>query len=189
MLPHTRLNRSLRILIVTNSALVFLVSLFAPFYAIYIVNLGGDIAMAGFSWALYMMVTGVLIFLFANWELKIKEPELLVALGYVLRAVVFLSYAFMGSIMQLLITQILWGIASAISAPAFDSVYAAHTTSEDSIAQWSGLEGIMAIMTGLGALLGGLVIEGFGYHTVFASMAVISLSLGIYVWMLPSEVL
>ncbi len=135
MLPHARLNRPLRILIVTNAILMFLVSLFAPFYAVFIASLGGGIALAGLSWALYQIVSGVLILLFSQWELKIKEPELLIALGYLLRGGVFLSYAFMETFTQLFITQILWGIATALGTPAFDAVYASHTTAEDSIVQ------------------------------------------------------
>ena len=50
--PQTRLNRSLRILIITNTGIVFVVGLFAPFYAVFIQNIGGNIAFAGFSWAL-----------------------------------------------------------------------------------------------------------------------------------------
>ncbi|MDE2173438.1 MAG: hypothetical protein KGJ31_02460, partial [Patescibacteria group bacterium] len=67
VLPRTQLNRPLRILITTNSLLVFIIGLFAPFYAVFVAHLGGNIAFAGFSWAIFSIVSGVLIFLFANW--------------------------------------------------------------------------------------------------------------------------
>jgi hypothetical protein len=189
ILPGTPLNRSLRILIATNASLVFLLGLFGPFYAVFVVSIGGSIALAGVSWALMMIVSGLLIFLFSNWELKVKEQELLIALGYVLRAGVFLSYAFMTNIPQLLATQVLWGVASAIGTPAFDAVYADHTAKESSIVQWGQWEGISAIMTGIAAIIGGFVIESFGYQVVFISMCLISLFLGLYIWRLPREVL
>lgn len=189
ILPNTRLNRSLRILVVTNSILVFIMGLFAPFYAVFIQKIGGNIAFAGFSWAIFSIVGGVLIFLFSNLELRVKEQELLIALGYLLRSAVFISYAFMTSIAQLIATQILWGVAMALSAPAFDSVYAAHTTQESSIVQWGSWEGIASIAAGLAALVGGLIIQAFGYQVIFIIMAVISMGLGIYIWMLPRDVL
>lgn len=189
VLPGHRLNRSLRILITTNSILVFIVGLFAPFYAVFVQDIGGNIAFAGFSWAIFSIVAGVLIFLFSNWELKVKEQELLIALGYVLRGGVFLSYAFMSSMTQLIATQILWGVASALGTPAFDSVYASHTSQEDSIVQWGGWEGISAIMSGVAALIGGVVIQLFGYQFVFIAMTLISFALGIYIWRLPRDVL
>jgi predicted MFS family arabinose efflux permease len=187
--PHTRLNHSLRILVATNSILVFIVGLFAPFYAVFIQHIGGNIAFAGLSWAIFSIVGGVLIFLFSNWELKVKEPELLLALGYILTAGVFLSYAFMTSITQLIVTQVLWGVATALGTPAFDSIYANHTTKENSIVEWGRWEGISAIVTGIAALIGGLLIQTFGYGVIFVMMAVISLGLGIYIWRLPREIL
>lgn len=187
--PKSSLNHSLRILVATNSLLVFITGLFAPFYAVFVQRIGGNIAFAGFSWAVFSIVAGVLIFLFSNWELKVKEQELLIAFGYILRSGVFLSYAFMATIPQLIATQILWGIAVAIGTPAFDSVYSDHTTKESSIVQWGEWEGVAAIMAGLAALVGGVMIQYFGYQAVFMSMAAISLCLGIYIWRLPREVL
>ena len=187
--PHSRLNRSLRTLIATNSILTFIVSIFAPFYALFIQHLGGSVALAGLSWALYSIISGILILLFARWELRIKEQELLIALGYILRAGVFVSYAFMGSLAQLFATQVLWGIGTALGTPAFDAVYSSHTSSEDSLIQWGGFEGVSAIMTGAGALMGGLIIQSLGYQVAFLLMAAVSVSLGIYLWSLPRDLL
>ena len=169
--------------------MVFVLGLFAPFYAVFIQGIGGNIALAGFSWAIFSIVAGVLILLFTHWELRVKEQELLLALGYLMRGVVFLSYAFMGSIPQLIFTQFLWGVAVALGTPSFDAVYAKHTNQEDSIVQWGGWEGVAAIATGVAALLGGLLIQSFGYSTVFLGMAVFSIILGLYIWSLPREVL
>ncbi len=187
--PDRHLNRSLRILVVSNSIFVFIMGLFAPYYAVFIQNIGGSIAFAGFAWAIFSIVAGVLILLFSSWELKIKEPELLLALGYLLRGGVFISYAFMTSLPQLIVTQVIWGVAVALGTPAFDSLYASHTDKEASIAQWGGWEGIAAIMTGAGALIGGLVIQSFGYGAVFIGMALISFGLGVYIWKQPRDLL
>ena len=189
ILPKTRLNKSLRILVTTNSIFIFAFGLFGPFYAIFVQRIGGTIAFAGFSWAIFSIISGVLIFLFSNWELKVKEQELLIAFGYLLRSGVFISYAYMGSLTQLILTQVIWGIGAALATPAFDSVYAKHTTQEDSIVQWGGWEGISAIATGVAALIGGVVIEELGFKVLFLIMAVISFALGLYIWKLPREVL
>ena len=189
ILPKTRLNKSLRILITTNTIMVFIVGLFAPFYAVFVQHIGGNIAFAGLSWAILSIVSGILILLFSKWQLKVKEQELLIASGYIFRGLVFLSYAFMSNITQLLFTQVLWGIAAAISVPAFDAIYSAHTTRESSIVQWGEWEGIAAIATGVAALIGGILIQSFGYSIVFICMAVLSFAIGIYIYRLPREVL
>lgn len=189
LIPSSGMNRSLRILITLNMLFTFVVSLFAPFYAVYVVKIGGDIAFAGLSWAVFGIISGVLTLLFTRWELRVKEQELLLALGYLIRAGVFLSYAFMTSMAQLLLTQVLWGVAVAIGVPAFFAVYSEHTTKEKSIAEWGGLEGVTSIATGVAALVGGYVISLFGFTPIFFGMAAISAGLAVYIWILPRDVL
>ena len=189
LFPQAHLNQSLRILIIANTGMVFVIGLFAPFYALFVQKIGGDIAFAGFSWAILSIIQGALILLFMKWELRVKEQELLIAFGYVLRGAVFVSYAFMQSMPQLILTQVVWGIAAAISTPAFDAVYSAHTTHDDSLVQWGGWEGVAAIATGVAALLGGIVIQVFGYTAVFLGMAVMSMLLGVFIWSRPRELL
>ena len=189
LLPKTRLNNSLRVLVASNTVMVFAIGLFAPFYAVFVKNIGGSLVFAGFSWSLLYIVSGVLILLFTKWELKVKEQELLLALGYVLRGFVFLSYAFMDNMTQLILTQVVWGIAAAIGTPAFDSVYSSHVSQDKSIMQWGQWEGLAAIATGTAALIGGILIENFGYEIIFMVMAGISFLLGAYIWRLPRDVL
>ncbi len=189
ILPKEKFNKSLRILITVNTVMVFIIGMLAPFYAVFVQKIGGNIAFAGFSWALFSIVAGVLTLLFGRWQLKVKEQELLLALGYLIRGIVFLSYAFMGSIAQLIFTQIFWGIGAALGTPAFDAVYSAHTNQKDSIVQWGQWEGIAAIATGAAAIVGGILIQTIGYFSVFIGMSILSFLLGIYIWRLPRELL
>lgn len=190
VLPKKRLNESLRILIITNTTMIFVLGMFAPFYAVFVKKIGGGIAFAGFSWALVFIVSGLLMLIFTNWQIKVKEQELMLALGYIIRGAVFLSYAFMTSIPQLILTQIVWGIAMAIGMPAFDAIYSSHTSKDNnSVVQWGQWEGLSALATGIASLIGGIIIQSFGYMIVFIAMAAISFFLGAYIWKLPREVL
>lgn len=187
--PKQKLNKSLRILLITNSLLVFILGLFMPFYAVFIQKIGQNIAFAGLSWGLFLIVSGVLTFWFAGMQIHVKEQELILAISYLLRGVVFASYAFMTNWEQLLVTQILWGVASAMGNPVFDGTYAKHTSHKNSILQWGSYEGIASIASGLAALLGGILIQSFGFTSIFVAMSVVSFLLGIYIWRLPREIL
>lgn len=190
LFPARRLNKSLRVLAMVNTAMVFVVAMFSPFYAIYVQDkIGGNLAIAGFSWAVYPIVAGILIFLFSQWGMKVKEQELLLAVGYFIRGLVFLSYAFMGSIAQLIFTQVLWGIGSALGVPAFDATYGKHTSNEKSIAEWGQWEGMAYVATGAAALISGFVIQLVGYFWLFCLMSAASIFLGIYIWLLPRDLL
>jgi predicted MFS family arabinose efflux permease len=182
VLPHgSKLNKNLKVLIFVNTTLTFAVGMFAPFYAIFVQKIGGGAVLAGVSWALFSVISGILILLFSKWELRIKRRHVLLALGYLIRTVVFLSYAFMDSIPQLLVTQVLWGIASALGTPAFDALYTSSVSQETAIVEWGDWEGISAIATGIAALMGGLLIQTIGFKILFLLMSVITASLGIYV--------
>jgi len=191
LFPSRKLNKSLRILISVNTIMVFIVSMFAPFYAVFVQSIGGNLAIAGFSWAVYAIVAGLLTFLFSQWEMRVKEQELLMAIGYFIRGLVFLSYAFMGmgNIAQLIFTQVLWGIGTALSTPAFDAIYSSHTSREGSIAEWGQWEGMASIAVGVAALVSGIVIQQVGYTWLFSTMSAASFVLGIYIWLLPRDLL
>lgn len=176
----SKLNKNLRLLIFVNTVITFTVGMFAPFYAVFVVKIGGGAALAGVSWALFSVVSGILILLLSKWELRIKRQHILLAIGYLIRSIVFLSYAFMNNIPQLLITQVLWGIASAIGTPAFDALYTSNTSKETAIVEWGDWEGVSAIATGVAALIGGLLIRSVGFKILFLLMSAISALLGIY---------
>ena len=93
------------------------------------------------------------------------------------------------SMTQLLLTQVLWGIAAAIGVPAFDAVFSAHTSKDSSIAEWGGLEGVTSIAVGIAALVGGYIIKELGFSFIFFGMAALSFFLGVYIWRLPRTVL
>src|SRR3989344_7076191 len=70
ILPKTRLNRSLRVLITVNAILVFIMGLFAPFYAVFVQRIGGDVAFAGLSWAVFLIVSGSPPLFFFKFQIK-----------------------------------------------------------------------------------------------------------------------
>lgn len=188
-LPSRKLNKSLRILVYVNTTMVFVVAMFSPFYAMYAQRINSNLAVVGFSWAVYPIVAGILTFLFSRWQMKVKEQELLLAVSYFIRGAVFLSYAFMGNIAQLIFTQVLWGVGSALGAPAFDATYSSHTSREGSIAEWGQAEGMASMAMGLAALTSGIIIQAVGYSWLFFAMSLVSILLGIYIWRLPRELL
>ena len=174
----SKLNKNLRLLIFVNTIITFTVGMFAPFYAVFVEKIGGGAALAGISWALFSIVSGILILLLSKWELRIKRQHILLAVGYLIRSVVFLSYAFMRNISELLVTQVLWGIASAIGTPAFDALYTSSTSKETAISEWGDWEGVSAIATGIAALVGGILIQQVGFKILFILMSIISALLG-----------
>ncbi len=182
VLPYgSRVNGQRRVLISLNTILTFSIGMFAPFYAVFVAKIGGGAFLAGVSWACFSIMSGVLILVLSKWESRVKRRHVLLATGYLIRSVVFLSYAFMDSIQQLLITQVLWGVAAALGTPAFDALYSSNVSGENAILEWGDWEGIAAIATGLAALVGGLLIQVAGFKVLFLFMSLNTFVLGVYI--------
>ena len=177
----------LQILTAISTLSVFILSLFAPFYVEFVQDMGESISFAGFSWALFMITTGICMLLISKWESTIKHHEKLYAAGALLRAVVFLSYAFMGSIYQLLGTQLIFGFSYALSGPAFYSLFTKNVDHNNSIIHWARWEACTVIGTGIAALIGGFFIESFGYEILFILMAALSVGISVVMWNLQKK--
>lgn len=182
VLPYgSKVNSSRKILIIINMIFIFSVGMFAPFYAVFVQKIGGGALLAGVSWACFSIMSGVLILTLSKWEARVKRRHVLLATGYIIRSIAFLSYAFMDSIPQLLITQVLWGFASAVGTPAFDALYSSSVSGENAVLEWGDWEGISAISTGVAALVGGFLIQVIGFKFLFIFMSFNTMAIGVYI--------
>jgi hypothetical protein len=182
-------NTGLRILLVTSGLGTLVLGLLAPYYVIYVQNLGGSIELAGASLAAFSIASGVLILAFSVWESSVKDQRKLYAVGLLLRSCVFFMYIFISSFYELILTQILLGISVALVNPTFDSLFTKHLTIGKAISDWGGWEGMTAIIAGVAALSGGFVIQHFGFAPMFSLMAFVALGTGVLVLMLPKGTL
>lgn len=182
-------NRGIRILLTTSGLGTLVLGVLAPYYVIYVQKLGGTLELAGASLAAFSIASGVLILSFSVWESSIKDQRRLYAVGILLRAVVFFMYIFISSFYELILTQILLGISVALINPTFDSLFTKHLTKGKAVSEWGGWEGMAAIVAGIAALSGGYIIQTVGFVPMFIFMALISVCTGLYLLMLPKEVL
>ncbi len=181
--------RSIHILLALSTLLTLLVGLFAPFYALFVEKIGGGIEIAGISWAVFSIVSGVLILLFTMWETHVVHKRKLLLAGLFLRALAFLSFVFITSITDLILAQVLMGISIALTNPSYDALFTHHTTEQKAISDWGGWEGLTSIAAGVASVTGGFLIKYFGYETVFLTIAACVFCMALYLSSVPKEML
>lgn len=181
--------QSIKILITISTLLTFLTGLFAPFYALFVEKLGGGIEIAGASWAVFAIVSGIMILLFRSWESTIQQKRRIMIGGMFLRSFTFVLFIFINSFLELILVQALVGISIALVNPSFDALFTKHTSETQAISDWGGWEGMTSIASGLASVTGGYLIKFFGYEAVFIPMAVISFCTALYLQFLPKEIL
>lgn len=169
--------------------LTFLTGLFAPFYALFVENLGGGIEVAGASWAVFSIVSGLMILTLRSWESTIHQKRRIMIGGMFLRSFTFVLFLFISSLFELIIVQALIGISIALVNPAYDALFTKHTSEEQAISDWGGWEGLTSIASGLASVTGGFAIKYYGYEAVFIPMAVISFCIAMYLQFLPKDIL
>jgi Na+/melibiose symporter-like transporter len=189
---YTRLmkrHRGLHILFSISTLMTFVLGIFAPFYSLYVLKLGGNTELAGLSWAIFSIISGVFMLILRKWETSIRSKKRLYAFGYLMISVTFFLYLYISNIYHLFFVQILFGISVALINPSFDALFSKHTDKDKEIYSWGGWEGVTAIAGGGAAIIGGIIIQNQGFSIVFFLMSLISLCVGTYLLSVPDDVL
>jgi len=160
-----------------------------PIYALFVEKIGGDLLDASYAFGIFAMVAGLTTLISGKYSDKMKEPELIVVLGYIITALGFIGYIFVSSVWTLFIVQIVIGLGGAVYSPAFDSVYSKHLDGHKSGRAWGAWEALNYFSTALGAVAGGLIAAKLGFNFLFIIMATLCFSSAVYIYILPRKVL
>lgn len=182
-------NRALKILLLTNAVILMAVAMLGPIYALFVKEIGGDLLDASYAVGALAMAAAITTLVSGKYSDKIKENELIVVAGYAIVGMGFLLYMVVNSMVGLLAIQILIGIGEAIYSPAFDSIYSKHLSKEKSGTQWGIWEAMHYTTMAVGAVMGGIVVNYFGFQTLFGVMGLVCFSAAGYILLLPRKVL
>lgn len=180
---------SFKILLFADAITLFAGALLGPIYAIYVQKIGGDILEASGAFAVFSLVSAVLIFIIGRFEDRVKEQELLIVAGYAIIGFGYFGYLFVETPLQLFLLQGLLGVGIAIELPAIDSTYSKHLDHRRSAYNWGAWEAMNRLTLGAGALVGGGIVTMFGFPTLFVVMGALSLASALFILFLPREVL
>ena len=183
------INKSLRLLFLSNSLLVFASALLGPLYAIFVTEIDEKILSISFSWFAFLASSIFFTYLVGKYGDKIKEKEYLLLGGYIVRAVVWVFFIFISNIQELIILQILLGIGDALGSPSFDTIFATHLDKGRHVFNYSTWKIIEKIAIASGTLIGGVIVSMFGFSPLFVIMSLIALISFFIVLFQPRELL
>ncbi|MBU3904896.1 MAG: MFS transporter [Nanoarchaeota archaeon] len=163
------MKHALKILISASFIYNFAAGMLGPIYAIFVMNIGGNILDAGIAWAIYAFAIGIATFIFSRYEDNMSKEKIIVA-GYGLIAVGFFAYYFVDTIIQLFIVEMFFGVITAFHDPAWEAFFSEKITRKKSAAEWGNWEAGKYIAIGAAALIGSYVATGYGFKTLFIIM-------------------
>jgi hypothetical protein len=132
----------------------------------------------------YLIVTGIFTILVGKIPEQIVAKSKLMTLGYALNTLCTFAYLLVSSQRSLLLVQIGLGIASALSTPTWNALYAKYERqgNQKQIGYvWALADGQTEIVTGIGVLLGGLIVNSFSFQLLFVVMGIIQFIATLYV--------
>lgn len=117
------MRKELNVILATTSKFALAGQKFAPIYAVFVEEIGGDILTAGGAYGLFGISTGLLMLLTARIEDRVKHQEMQIVLSNFMCCMGFLGYHFISSPIQLFIIQVVFAVSEAVGKPVCDAVY------------------------------------------------------------------
>ncbi len=168
-------NKALRILFINNGIFVFAISLLGPLYAVFVETIDTNIISISISWSAFLLSSTFCMLILRKYGDLIKEKEYLLMAGFLIRAIAWFAFPFVPNLLMLIALQILIGIGEAVGSPAFDAIFAEHLDDGHHIKEYTDWKLIVNIAGAIAVVLGGIIIEYYGFRVLFFTMGTLAL--------------
>lgn len=182
-------NKALKVLHLSNGIFVLAGSLLGPLYAIYVGGITNGVMPVSVAWATFLISATLFSYILSKVGDSIKEHEYLLMAGFILRGIAWLSYIFVPDFYFLLLVQFILGIGEALGTPAFDAIFSEHVHKGHQIYEYSEWKIVSNIALVIGTLLGGYIVQNYGFQILFLLMAFLSLISFFIVYFKPRKLL
>ena len=177
----SNMNKKTKILLYTNSLILLASSILGPIYALYLGNIGANLLQASMAMCIFALVAGITTYLTGNY-VDSHDPKKVMVLGYFLIGTAFFLYNFANSLVFIYALQILVGIGEAIYSPAFDKVYTISMSKNKIGSTWGVWELSNYFSQALGAVIGGVISQLYGFNMIFTLIACMCFFSSIWVY-------
>lgn len=160
------MRKEIKILVLTEFFIALSLGLIGPFYIIFIENILRDNLNIGYSYAVFWITVGILSPIFGKMS-DIYNKKIFLILGGILAFFVAISYSFITTIYQLIILEVINGIATSLFNPVYRSVVANLTSRKNRGMEYGIIDSISNVTYGLSALLAAVIISVFGIKILF----------------------
>jgi len=168
---HEKDNKILKILFVYNGIFVLGASLLGPLYAVFVETINPSVLVVSWSWAAFLISAIFFLFVMARVGDRVQKKKYLLLAGYIVRAIAWFLFLFVQSVPALILVQILIGLGEALGTPAFNAIFAAHLNHGKQIADYANYKIVSMAVVTLGTIVGGLVVNSFGFQPLFLAMS------------------
>lgn len=165
-------NKVVKILILSDLALLVGLGFLAPILAIFITeNIeGSDVSTAGFAAAIYWIANALVIIPFGRYLDKHhgeKDDLLFVIIGNFLAAISVIGFLISKFPWHIYLLQVIYGIGMGMNIPGYTAIFTRHIDQGREAYSWSVRAALIGAGTGVAGALGGLFVKLWGFNTLF----------------------
>jgi MFS family permease len=184
-------NKALRVLLLSNSLILISLGLLVPVYALFVEKVGGSALSAGFTAGALGLTSAIAALLSGKLvdKLSPQKTRFVMSSGWFAIGFAVLLYILVDNLMTLFVAQVILGFVKTIAAPAFDTLYARHLDKSSTGQEYGLWEASFFLTAGIGAVLGGIIVDLYGFDGLFIAMAMLAFIAAIYVLSLPKNLL
>jgi DHA1 family quinolone resistance protein-like MFS transporter len=170
------MNRTLKLLIISDIFVLSGFGLIAPILAIFINDnlVGGSIFSAGLASAIFLITRASLQLLF-SYKFNPKDRLWMLRLGTAIITFIPVGYILSTSIYHIYFVEFFYGVGAAFAYPTWSSLFTAYLEKGKRGFQYSIYSSAVAVGTALTAAAGAFLAEKIDFRIVFILTGIISL--------------
>jgi MFS family permease len=174
-----KINSVIRILTISDVLIISGFGLVAPIFAVFITDSikGGTLEVVGIASAVYLLAKSLGQIPVAVIIDKIKGEKddfWAMLIGSVIFSIVPLFYLVINTPMQLYLVQLMYGLSTAVTLPAWMAIFTRHIDKRHEGVEWGVYQTLVDLGGAGAASLGGFLAYRFGFAPLFVLVSVIS---------------
>jgi MFS family permease len=158
--------------LVANYASAFAWGLFAPLFAIIVLDRGGTASEVGFLWGAYTLMTGTLMLVFGRIEDSKHAAKKMLLLGTLFQVLACFLLIVMSGKEGLIVAQFCFGIGFGMGVPALRVIYGSMLKKGKMATEWGLMDGGNMLVMSLAAVIGGYLYQYEAANTLYILMLV-----------------
>jgi hypothetical protein len=162
-------------ILVANTLYMTAVAFLSPIYALFVIDNNIEKYHAGFSWAFYTILAGILMLFFSVFQKNQKNLKKFLITGYFIATFSTFCYLFVKEFYHLYIIQTLHAIAIGMLTPALRTLYASLETKGKESTQWAQFDAGIFILGGVATLVGTFIFISTSFTNLIILMGLTQL--------------
>jgi len=177
MFKFINVNKVIKILILSDLALITGFGFVSPIFAIFLTeNIeGGTIQVVGFAAAIYWIVDALVVIPFGKYLDKNhgeKDDLLFIVVGNLLAALAVFGYIFSRLPWHIYFLEMLYAVGMGMNIPGYTAIFTRHIDKGREAFSWSVRSASLGVGSGVAGALGGIIAHNFGFNTLFIGVII-----------------